>query len=65
MCSHDLDISFQLKQSDCMKRRQIVGTLLTLFTLNERREVGILENTVLLEYFSLYLLNYTMETHAK
>ena len=27
--SHDLDISFQLKRSGCMKRRQIVGTLFT------------------------------------
>ena len=29
MFSHDLDISFQLKRSGCMKRRQIVGTLFT------------------------------------
>ena len=37
---NDLDISFQLKRSDCMKRRQICGksgTLLT-FKLNERGE---------------------------
>ena len=27
--SHDLDISFQLKRSGRMKRRQIVGTLFT------------------------------------
>ena len=27
--SHDLDISFQLKRSGCMKRRQIVVTLFT------------------------------------
>ena len=29
MFSHDLDISFQLKRSGCMKRRQIAGTLFT------------------------------------
>ena len=38
MFSRDLDISFQLKRSGCMKRRQIVGTLFTFFNLNERRE---------------------------